>query len=122
MVIRGRTDERGELAAVTQKIARRGFKAPENGREAKLLRDALLAFEQDPTKVVPAPGVTVEDITEPEGTATRPEAPAAPTTPEAAVSSTPSGPPSGGLLQIRREVEGFMSGMATALSRLGMSL
>ena len=98
VVIRGGTDERG-MAEVTQEIARRGFKAPEHGKEAKSLREALLAFEQDPTKIVPVehrievtpltPGVTVEDVT---------EAPAAPTTPEAVVSSAPSAPSSGELL------------------------
>ena len=127
-----RTDERGELAEVTQEIARRGFKAPENGKEAKLLRDALLAFEQDPTKIVPlehrievtpiTPGATVEDVTAAEEVMNRPEAPAAPTRPEAVVSSAPSGPSGGELRQIRREVEGFMSSMTTVLGRLGMSL
>ena len=132
VVIRGKVDERGELAAVTEEIARRGFKAPEDGKEAKLLREALLASEQDPTKIVPlehriertplTPGVTVEDVTAAEEEVNRPEAPAAPPTPEAVVSSAPSAPSSGELLQIRREVEGFMSNMTTVLGRLGMSL
>ena len=136
MVIRGRNDERGELAEVMQEIARRGFKTPEDNKGAKALREALLAFQKDPTKVVPAeyrifeatpqtPRVTVEDVTGDEEATDLPAAPTAPKTPEEIVSpapSAPSAPSSGELLQIRREVEGFMSNMTTVLGRLGMSL
>ena len=68
------------------------------------------------------PRVTVEDVTGAEEAENLPEAPAAPKTPEEIISSAPSPPSSGELLQIRREVEGFMSSMTTVLGRLQMSL
>ena len=136
VVIRGRNDERGELAEVIQEIARRGFKTPEDNKGAKAPREALLAFEKDPAKGVPAeyrifettpqtPRVTVEEVPGDEEATDLPAAPAAPKTPEEILPtspSAPSAPSSGELLQIRREVEGFMSNMTSVLGRLGMSL
>ena len=119
---KGKRDTKDELPAVLALLQGRGFRLPEAQQETLQLRKCLESLESGKTDTIPeeylltpkrpaviTPGPTISEV----DIALRDRA--APETP-------PAVPQPPDVHQLRREVQGFMSGIAEALSRLGVSL